>query len=588
MYAVNIVDTAHKARNGNITYEEAIKNLDVARKTITEKWKAHPLDELVGEEKKLVSGIEESFVKVDVELDKFRAILEKKDAEALAAFTIGPLYPTIDPISEQFSTFMEVQLTEAKEEFTKADEAYAFNSRLSIGLIIAGVLLGVFSGLSIVRSVTVPLERMRKTAGLIGSTGVFSHRVENDSDDEVGQTAQALNRMLDTQQAAINDVNRVVDALAVGNFDLRIKTDLQGDLGSMKTAVNSAADAIHSTMQSLNIAMAALENGDFSASVQSSAQGDYRRAIDQASHAMQALRDMIGDIGQVMGEVAKGNLTPRVTAVGHGDLDVLKTNINSSLVSLSGAMTTIHGNARQVAAASNETSQAIGQISDGAQNQTHAISQLAAAVRQTTTSVTDVSRNTVVASQKSQESMVIMREGMKQMELMVEVVGSIAANSEKINKITEVIEKIANKTNLLSLNAAIEAARAGEHGKGFSVVAEEVGKLAANSAESSQEIARLVQQAVQETSRAVQTVKQVNHGMQQIEQGAHETDSMLQRISAALEQQSSAVEEINANLTSLDKIARSNAAASEEMTATVVELSRIADATRREVDKFRA
>lgn len=63
---------------------------------------------------------------------------------------------------------------------------------------------------------------------------------------------------------------------------------------------------------------------------------------------------------------------------------------------------------------------------------------------------------------------------------------------------------------------------------------------------------------------------------------------MLQRISVALEQQSSAVEEINANLTSLDKIARSNASASEEMTATVVELSRIADATRREVDKFMA
>jgi methyl-accepting chemotaxis protein len=61
---------------------------------------------------------------------------------------------------------------------------------------------------------------------------------------------------------------------------------------------------------------------------------------------------------------------------------------------------------------------------------------------------------------------------------------------------------------------------------------------------------------------------------------------MLQRISAALEQQSSAVEEINANLSSLDKIARSNAAAAEQITATVIELSKIADATRQEVQRF--
>jgi methyl-accepting chemotaxis protein len=81
-------------------------------------------------------------------------------------------------------------------------------------------------------------------------------------------------------------------------------------------------------------------------------------------------------------------------------------------------------------------------------------------------------------------------------------------------------------------------------------------------------------------------VMEVNKDMTNIEQGARETDTMLQRIAAALEQQSAAVEEINANLSNVDNIARSNAAASEEITATVIELSKIADATRREVEKF--
>jgi methyl-accepting chemotaxis protein len=65
------------------------------------------------------------------------------------------------------------------------------------------------------------------------------------------------------------------------------------------------------------------------------------------------------------------------------------------------AMTTIHLNARQVAAASGEASNAIGQISDGARHQTDAISQVSQAVRQTVTTVTEVSENTEIASQKS-------------------------------------------------------------------------------------------------------------------------------------------------------------------------------------------
>ena len=448
---------------------------------------------------------------------------------------------------------------------------------LVVMLVLAGMIRWQVQG------ITRPLNELRAMVVSIESSSDFSRRLTIESQDEVGQTAMAFNQLMAAQQVAIGEVNAVVEAIAAGDFNKRVNADLKGDLGIMKTAVNASAQSVDSTMTALQDVMQALSNGHFSKRMSSDVKGDLRSSVDSA---MQAMETLLNDVGMVMNGVAQGDLRGRIQAQGRGDLATLKDNINHSLEALGQSMVAINSNTRQVAAAANETSQAINQISDGAQNQMHAIGQLANAVRETAVSVTDVSRNTETASARSQESMAIVRAGKDKMSTMVEVVNGIAANSEKINKITEVIESIANKTNLLSLNAAIEAARAGEHGKGFSVVAEEVGKLASSSAESTQEITQLVQQAVAQARHAVATVQEVSRDMERIETGAHEANGMMQRISAALEQQSSAVQEINANVANLNKIAESNAAASEEIAATVIELSKIADGTRQEVDKF--
>ena len=387
-------------------------------------------------------------------------------------------------------------------------------------------------------------------------------------------------------QSALKDIIGVMTAVAQGHLDRRVTVEARGDLGALKENINQSIHIQQAVFQDITHVMQGVAQGDFAMRVTAEAKGELDTLKQNINQSMSAQQTVFQDIRQVMQGLAQGNLQRRVSAQALGDLNELKDNINQSLDALHAAMTTIHQNARQVAAASGEASNAIGQISDGARHQTDAISQVSIAVRQTVTSVTEVSENTEVASQKSRQSFTLVRGSMVKMDEMVKVVNNIAANSEKINKITEVIEKIANKTNLLSLNAAIEAARAGEHGKGFAVVADEVGKLALNSAESSQEIAALVRQAVEEANSAVKAVMDVSQDMSGIERETQATDQMLQRIASALVQQSSAVEQINVNLNNLDQIARSNAAASEEIAATVVELSKIADATRREVQRF--
>ena len=118
MYAVNIVDTSHKVRNGNMTWQEARQSLAEAETTIYAKWKAYKATFLVEQEKKLVAEIEPMLVQTQGHLDQLRAILKREDAQAIAEFTKGPLYPAIDPISGKFSELIELQLSVAKDEYT--------------------------------------------------------------------------------------------------------------------------------------------------------------------------------------------------------------------------------------------------------------------------------------------------------------------------------------------------------------------------------------------------------------------------------------------------------------------------------------
>lgn len=420
----------------------------------------------------------------------------------------------------------------------------------------------------------------------IESSGDLSLRVSVLAEDEIGVAAHAFNRLMGAMQQSVTQVNRVVQALAAGDFTQRVDAQLRGDLGTMKEAVNVAVDDIKSTMAAFNAVMQSLYDGEFSTNLNVNVQGDFKRALDHAQQSMLSLSAVLGEVGQVTQAMAQGDLRAQATGAARGDLQALQQHLNASIQSLSSAIRSVNSNAQQVAIAANQTSQAIGQIADGSQHQKVAVSHLATAIRQSSESVADVTRNSTEASNNARASMTAMQGCMEKMGHMVDVVHAIAGNSEQISKITSVIEDIANKTNLLALNAAIEAARAGEHGKGFSVVAEEVGKLATSSAESSQQIAQLVEKANLETHKAVDMVQDVNTNIGELARIASQTQHMLERVAAALEQQNASLEEIQAGAASLDQIASVNAAASEEISASVIELSHIAESTRKEMQAF--
>ncbi len=165
------------------------------------------------------------------------------------------------------------------------------------------------------------------------------------------------------------------------------------------------------------------------------------------------------------------------------------------------------------------------------------------------------------------------------------IIGTLDEQISEIGVIVEVIDNIADQTNLLSLNAAIEAARAQEHGRGFSVVAEEVKKLAEESARSTSRIAILVREIQRNTSMAVSATQkgaeEVDSGVKAVQVAGDSLDKIYEYVKRAEELSRLVAETTREHLGLIEKgigamedirgIAEENAASSQQISAAVQE-----------------
>ncbi len=339
-------------------------------------------------------------------------------------------------------------------------------------------------------------------------------------------------------------------------------------------------------------------------------EAEKRRADEQSKRNQEAILNLLDEIEGLK----EGDLTVQAT-VGEEITGAIGDAFNDAIDALRSLVTTINETSVQVSSAAQQTQATAMHLAEASDHQAHQITAASAAVNEMAVSIDQVSKNAGESARVAQQSVDLALKGAEAVQRTIEGMDAIreqiqetskrikrlGESSQEIGNIVELINDIADQTNILALNASIQAAMAGEAGRGFAVVADEVQRLAERSGNATKQIEALVKTIQTDTNEAVISMEQSTAGvvagarlaedagaaLREIENVSKHLASLIQNISEAARQQANAAANISDTMNVIQEITSQTSAGTNETATSIGNLADLANDLRNSVAGFK-
>jgi len=309
--------------------------------------------------------------------------------------------------------------------------------------------------------------------------------------------------------------------------------------------------------------------------------------LNDLNNTIAVLQDIIQKMNDSVKNIADGDYTKTISADFKGEFNVLASSLNKIVGSISQTMRQINSCANRFMDGLATFDEAAHSLADGTTGQASAVEELSSTLSGVSGKITQNAQN----SQNADAMMLTVQDELSQsnadLETLIAAMDMIEENSKEINSISKLMQDIASKTNLLSMNAAVEAARAGEAGKGFGAVAFEVRSLAAQCNKAAADTSELIEKTRKNVQTGAESLRVMASSIQSVSQHSINTSRLISDISMATSEQAEAIRQITLALDQISQITQRNSSTATESAETSLRMKQQAKQLKELLSRYR-